>query len=138
MNGPHSIIGGLHQSRAEPWQRGKRLSVGAYDGAIVCDRCCSDDQIVSAARQPYSARVRKQGRVDARHGEVVGLDRHAPEDAFHELLAAVATLLRREFHPNKELGSGDRRDGDVVVVGNDGVEGATDALAGDEHARIED
>jgi len=113
------------------------LSVGAHHGAIACDRCCSDDQIVSATRGACPACVREQRRVRARHDDVVHLDRDAPEDAFHEREAPLATPLRRERYPDEQLRRGDRRDRDVVVVGNNGVEIAADALAGDEDTRVE-
>ena len=61
----------------------------------------------------------------------------ALENPLHELAAPLVTSFRRELHPDEELGGGNRRDRNVVVVGNDSVERATDPLCSDEDARIE-
>ena len=75
-------------------------------------------------------------------GAVRDVDRSAAAGAGDRALegaraALPPTILRRELHPYEELRCGDRRDRDVVVVGNDGIEVAAHALAGDEDARVE-
>lgn len=55
------------------------------------------------------------------HAKVVVLHWDRGEDGFDEPLPFIPTTAVGEFHPDQELGGGDRGDGDVVLVRDDRI-----------------
>jgi hypothetical protein len=70
--------------------------------------------------------------------EVIRLHRDRREDVFDEPCSPLLSLAVRELHPDEELRGGDRSEGDVVVVGDERIEGGRGALGSDQDGRVED
>jgi hypothetical protein len=81
--------------------------------------------------------VRQQLGMRPSHLEIVGLDRERGEHVLDESGTALLRLAMREFDPDEKLGGSDRRDRDVIVVGDDRIEGGRRALGGNESRRVE-
>lgn len=54
--------------------------------------------------------------------EVVEQDRHGLHDVIHERLTLSSLLTLGQLDADTQLGHGDRRDGDVVLIGDQPVQ----------------
>ena len=70
--------------------------------------------------------------------ERVVLDRERLQHVFYERGSSFALTSVGELDPDEQLGGGDGRDRDVVVVGDRPVQAGPPAFGGDQDRRVED
>jgi len=75
--------------------------------------------------------VGEQPGVNPGDVQVIGLDGQQRQHALDERSPALTPPAFSELHANEKLGRRNRRDRDVVVVGNDLVQGRGGPLGGD-------
>ncbi len=85
-----------------------------------------------------SAGVGEENGVSSRDVEVVDLHRDVGQNALDERVPAFASPVIPELDADQELGGGNRRDRDVVLVFQQMAESAPAPLGGYEDGRIED
>lgn len=103
-------------------------SVRGHNHSTPSERGCSDKQIVCAARASCSVDVSEQESVGAGDFQVVVLDRDRGKDRLDVPLPGVLTTLVGQLHAGQELCRCDRRDHDVILVGNQLVENLLPSL----------
>jgi hypothetical protein len=92
--------------------------IGRHDDSPTRNRGGCDHQVVRSSRLANTPHVGEQLAMAARDIEVVVLDRHVVDDGVDELLPCDAAPPVSELDPDEKLGDRDRRDGDVVIVGD--------------------
>jgi len=121
----------------EVGQVGERCGVRG-DDRPARRRCgCGDQQVVRSARRSLAAHFDEQSRVSLGDRYVVGDHGERCEYVLDESGPRCSGLSRSEQRTNSELGDGDRRDGDVVLIGDHLVEGVAGSVGVDEERRVE-
>lgn len=125
------------EPQRDAWEVGESGGIGRYDRPAACERGGGDQEIVRSPRAPGATGVRQQAGMCPGHFQVVWLDRERGEHGLDESGTALLRPAMRELHSDEKLGGGNRRDRDVVVIGDDRIEGGRRALGGDENRRVE-
>jgi hypothetical protein len=111
--------------------------VSREDSAAGSPRGGGDDQVVRSSWETLPPDGYEQLSVGGGDVEVIGQDLERRRDVIHERLALSALLPVSQLDPNQQLGHGDRRDGDVVVVGNELVKVVARPLGVDQERGVE-
>lgn len=82
--------------------------------------------------------MREKARVRERGPRPIDLHRDRGDEIRDELGASGTPGVVGEFHAGLQFGDGDRGDHRVIVIPNDVAESAAPALAGNEHAGVDD
>lgn len=122
----------------DAWQAVEGPGIGRDNDSLPrrCGR--RDHEVVRAPRLPGSADVGEQAAVPSSDRDVVVLDRDRVDDRVHQLPSRSPALPVGELNAHEKLGDRDRRDGDVVIVGDYAVERRALSLCVDKDGRVED
>lgn len=135
---PKNPSGRLRRSQRNARKIAEPRGVRGHDDPIggKCRR--GDDEVVCAAWTSGDARIGEQAGVETSDLQVVYLDRDRREYVRHIPFAAAPAAAIGELDSDEELGCGDRRHRNVVVVCDHLVERRASALGLYEDRRIDD
>jgi hypothetical protein len=124
-------------SHLDTWKVLETLRVGGEDRAAGSQCGRGDDEVVGAAGPARLADGRQQLGVSVGDPDVIRQGRDHFQNSVDEGLTRGAAPSLSQVHSDQELSHRHRRDGDVVVVGDDLVEVPTLSLGADQEGRIE-
>jgi hypothetical protein len=114
----------------------KRRRVGRDNGAVRGLGGGGDDELVGTSREALPADGHEEFGVGGGDIEVVAQNGHCDHDVVDERLPASTLSTLRQLDADAEFGHGDRRDGDVVLVGDQLVEVVARPLRANQERRV--
>lgn len=121
----------------EVGQAGERRGVRSDHRPPRCHGGRGDQQIVSSTRRALAAHLDEQPRMSLSDCDVVGDHWDCREHVLDERCPRSSLLPCSEQCTNPQLGDRDRRNGDVIRIGDHLIERVTRAVGVDEERRVE-
>lgn len=121
----------------EVGQVGERRPVRGDNCSASCHCCCCDQQIMRSARRALAAHLDEQPRMNLSDRDVIGDHWDHGEYVLQERGPRRRRLSRSEERTDSELGDRNRRDGDIVLIGDHIIKGVARPVGVDEERRVE-